>query len=357
MGKGYPRNNSIFGDSAEFYVGSLFCLMKHPNGNLRPDLVSWNGRYDPRFSLEVKSSSSPKGIMNSYQFHYGFTTEEDYRVLFGEDLGGSSEGDLSLLERGAVRLSYFDQPVAYYYNVVHRLSSLGDGDISFRFTDLKIDWGDQHIVPHMFSFAAYVAADSLRTKKSPEKCREDLLEVVRGNILKGCSNHADVRRTGRSWQDLNVNDILAVFNEDLSLTTRKGQRRLEIIRDFYPIYDSLRRVTIDGPNGTKIYALVEPQHFDLFDVQVRATVDERMEILEEVFRERRDALGLVEKYKARRFGKDLFGSKVRLEGQILTKEELELLKRLSEFRGKGDNPHLFNQAVPRGLSDLILRKT
>jgi hypothetical protein len=51
-GKGHNSwtsgENKHIGDQGEYYCRSLYGLMKHPNGDRRPDLISVNGSYSQK---------------------------------------------------------------------------------------------------------------------------------------------------------------------------------------------------------------------------------------------------------------------------------------------------------------------
>ncbi|MBT7706226.1 hypothetical protein HN747_02150 [archaeon] len=117
MKTGYKHNTAIFGTDAEQYIARLFMMTRNPNGCRRPDLISPEGSFDPRLSLEVKSGSMGKGILVDYQLQYPFTIANDYSDIFGEDLGPSSEQNLfSQIE--SVEVTH--PQIAYYYDIIGR---------------------------------------------------------------------------------------------------------------------------------------------------------------------------------------------------------------------------------------------
>lgn len=290
--KGYKHNTAVFGTDAECYVSQLFNLYHNPNGSRRPDLVSINGQYKPKLSIEVKSGKKMKGVMVDYQLHYAFSTAEDYRDLFGEN-PPQRKGLIPGLER-VYLLNGSTDAVAYYYNLINRVDGLRSDELRTRYDPLRIQWGDQFLVPGDFGFYGFAIARHMRTEERMTAIIKDLHATIKGDLIHGESRYNERKSDPNSWQDLHARDVLAIHQNDDSLATEAGKRRLELYRKHYKGLANLQRVKIAGPNNTTIYALVEPRDIQLFDESVRKIVGERRSLLEQVLEERRGILRLLE---------------------------------------------------------------
>lgn len=288
----------MFGNAGESYVARLFMLMKHPERQRRPDLISVNGRYNPVLSVEVKSGAKRKGILVDYQLHYAITTIEAYKELFGEEppkrmVGTELFGQEGV--QGKDRLLPGD-PVAYYYAVLDRVDKLRAAEIDRPFSTIKCRWGDIFLAPSEFAFYSFVASRVKRSGENPAKVVTELKEMVRRDALSWKAENYDQRKGHiYSWQNIHGRDILALFHDDMSVATEKGRDRIKIMRNHYSGMDKLKRVQIPGPNRTNLYVLANPEDFDLFNNQVRATVDERIPVVERVARARKRAFPLLQR--------------------------------------------------------------
>ena len=123
MKLGYKHNTGVFGRDAEFYVSSLFMMLKNPNGRRRPDLVTAEGLFEPKLSIELKSGYNKKGVMNESQLHYAVTLVDDYKELFGES-PQQPEGFLPGLNWYETGRYPSRNGIAYYYDVINRISEV-----------------------------------------------------------------------------------------------------------------------------------------------------------------------------------------------------------------------------------------
>jgi len=297
MKKGYKHRTGVFGTDSERYASRLFMMQKNPNGSRRPDLISVNGRFNPRLSIEMKSGRKQKGVMVDYQLHYSVTTEDDYEELVQEkipDREGLLNSDWTSLPTGEV---------AYYYCLLNRTDTVTSADLDKPFSSIQMNWGDMYMVPHQFGFCAFAVSRARRTGEKLEDVVKDLRRIIKRDILEGSSHYEERKGDRNSWQDLHGRGILAIFHDDDSIATREGKERVRAIRNIYPSIDNdlsldeMERIKITGPNGTTIYVLGEPVHKELLDVQFRRTVAERNPILERVDRARKRALPLLKKIK------------------------------------------------------------
>lgn len=303
MKRGYKHKTGIFGTDSERYVARLLLMMRNNRGDRRPDLVSVNGKYRPRLSVEVKSGRKQKGVMVDYQLHYAITTEEDYRTFLEEDLP-EPEGLLPGANWSEAAPFLPDGSVAYHYWLVNRADTITSDDLNKPFAALQLRWGDIYSAPHRYAFAGFAAARANRTKsgsavtsKELETIVNDMKETIKWDVVHRGTDYAERKANPQSWQDIHGRDFLALFHGDNMLATKDGQERIRIIRDIYPLIGSLKRITIPGPNSTTICILAEPDEEVLFDEQVRATVEERIPLIEKVTRARERAVSLLDKIK------------------------------------------------------------
>lgn len=342
MKDGYKHKTSLFGNAAENYVSRLFMLMKNPNGRRRPDLVSIDQRYEPILSVEVKSGAKRKGILVDYQLHYSITTTQAYRELFGEDPPKRTTKTELFGEQEITQSDRLlpGDPIAYYYAVLDRVDKLRAKDIDRPFSTIKCKWGDMFLAPADFAFYSFVACRVKRTDEDPAKVIPELKDMMKRDALSWKATNYDQRKGHiYSWQNIHGRDMLAIFQNDMSIATVKGRDRIRIIGDHYVGLSKLNRFLIQGPNGTKIYVLANPEDNNLFDVQLRKTVSERVPILERVARARKRAIPLLEKIVEPN-SKSLFADDGADAGSValetLNETEVKRLERLVNWLNVGE---------------------
>lgn len=343
--KGYKHKTNTFGEDSEFYASSLFMMVKNPNGYRRPDLTSVNGRYKPRLSLEMKSGRNQKGVLCASQLHYAITTEDDYQEVFGSESDGAG-----LLPEGSwARLPQAD--VAYYYGLINRIDDVSARGLPTRLSAVRLQWGDIYIAPHRYGHAAFVAARVCRTgERDIPAVLEDIMDQMKSDVDERCSHYIERRKDRQSWQDIHGRDFLAIFHNDPSLTTKEGRNRVAILRYLYHEAWDIPRIQIPGPNGTMIYIMCEEGHYNIFDQQMRRTVEQRIPIIEQLTKERAAGELLLEN-ALRRQG-SLFSEDDASEGEFTDVElddlEASELKRLCSWREADfvpDQPHLPEEAL------------
>lgn len=331
----FKHKTGTFGTDGEWYAAQLFQMTRQDHGTRKPDLISLDGAFNPQLALEVKSGRQQKGVLVEYQLHYRVQTRKDYIALFGEEPPERSDA----LE-GMETIQLDTKPIAFYYNMLHRVDTVLSGDIQTPFAAIKCRWGDHYIVPGEYGFWAFVAARSIRTKESPLEIAEDLKELMRKNILDETSNYS-VSKGSQSWQDLHGRDILAFFHNDLSLTTKEGKSRTDLIRTYFPQVDDLKRVEIKGPNKTRVYVLSLPKHVDLFDKQLRSVVRKTKPVIEQVTAARSESVALLERFSKSDEQAILYANGNLPENYThdkLSQKELKLLERLSKWTEQDDVP-------------------
>ncbi|MAG38106.1 hypothetical protein CMI45_01830 [Candidatus Pacearchaeota archaeon] len=369
MKYGYKHKTGIFGTDAERYNAQLFLMYKNPNGTRRPDLVSINGRFKPKLSLEVKSGRSYKGVMANYQLHYAVTTDQDYIDLFDKN-----PPEISCLLPGFDSDPLSKSNVAYYYNVINRNDELMAKDLNKPFSTIKLRWGSQFLVPHEFGFYNFAINRARRLGESVEESIEYLKEMIREDVIEGGSNYEKRKDDCQSWQDLHGRDILPIFlggrksgRRDLGsdiladfpntkkILTRDGKERIKLIHEYYPELEDLRRILIPAPNNTRIYALVKREDYNLINTQFRAVVQERTPIIEELTREREKAESLLDKIKIGSYGLYESGD-IPKETTIdfnLSREETWKLKRLCLWLTEEESKLSEDMPLPVKPDDLV----
>ncbi|MCA9485531.1 MAG: hypothetical protein KC506_01670 [Nanoarchaeota archaeon] len=332
MKKGYKHKTGVFGTDAEMYQAQLLQMLKNPNGWCRPDLISINGRYKPKLSLEVKSGRKQKGVIVAHQLGYAVNTEEDYKRVFNEDLPGMPEtlpgGDWKKLPPGEV---------AYYYCLINRVDEIKSDDLDRPWAQIKLRWGDQYIAHHEYGFHAFAVAKARRTKNKLENVIKDLREEMKTDVLENCSHYLSRNKDPQSWQDFHGRDVLAIWHDDPDQATKEGKERIKMIGDVYDL-GSLEKIIIPGPNKTNFYILSDPKHKGLFDKQFRGTVEERIPIIERVTRARRFGESLLLKMNSvpenSLFSQEGMPEDYRFTG--LSIGEIKLLQRVSRWLDRGE---------------------
>lgn len=211
MKRGRSDKTNIFGSSGERYIASLFQLAQHPNGHRRPDLVSVNGRYKPRLTLEVKSGKK-KGVMNEWQLHYAVTTYEDYKTLFGEEFPEMDIPELGLpgIDWSGAAPALKEESVAYYYCVLDRVDEVTSNDLDVtNLAAVRFKYGDHFIVPHQFGFVSFAVVKHFRMQKrgehkSLDEIKAELNASIKQDVLERCSHYMERRATTDGWQDLHA---------------------------------------------------------------------------------------------------------------------------------------------------------
>jgi len=341
-----------FGDDAEYYVSSLFEMVKNPNGTRRPDLVAKEGSFDPKLTIEMKSGRGQKGVLNDSQLHYALTLEEDYLELFGEE-SPRKNGMPNGVNWESVRRGIPSQGIAYYYDVIEREDSLMSFDIMLPFHTIKIKWGNQFIVPHEMGFYYFAIGKSRRTGEPIRSVIDGLFKIMKHDADEGCSHYAE-RRDTQSWQNIYTKDILALFHKDSSLTTKKpnGVDRIEMLKRVYPEVDDLERITIEGPNKTIIHILAEPRHHKLFKEQLSSVARLRKKTIEEISAGRREYESLLQKisyqdFVLAGFEEEILKGKCERYDICLNNAEVETLTRLKQWCAPGEIPfQTYSDEVP-----------
>lgn len=363
---GYKHKTGAFGADSERFASSLFLMLKNPNGDRRPDLVSVNGRYDPRISIELKSGKAKKGVMVAYQLHYAINSHEDYERLFNSKFKPSPVGLFKDADWEGTYQRLSRSPIAYYYNVIDRVDGVGAKELDRSFSTIKLRWGDQHIVPHEYAFNAFAVARHMRTGENLENIVEDLKRIMKEDIDTDCSNYKVRKEDVQSWQNINGRDMLALYHNDESMTTEHGKTRIELIRELYPKVDNLKRIKIPGPNDTSIYVLAEEQHYGLFNENMREVVGVRRPVIEQVTRVRERSLNLLNRIEVDRTDRlGLLDEDIADEGEFgksvervkgLERSDLRKLARIVRWQGYNDGvlEDLYDQsnALKKKLEDV-----
>ena len=198
MKKGYKHKTGVFGTDAEHYTASLFRMIKNNNGTRRPDLLSMDGTFNPPLTLELKSGREMKGVLNQEQLHYAYTLEEDYQNLFGES-PSYSNGFLPGVEWDKTRRDYSLDNIAYYYNLLNRVDSVRAEDLTTPISSIKLQWGDNFIVPHEFGLYYFAIARMMRTNEKIETILDELIYSIKEDVDEGSSHYSNRRKNRQCW--------------------------------------------------------------------------------------------------------------------------------------------------------------
>jgi len=312
---------------------SRLLMMYHQPGSKRPDFVTIRGLYDPRVTIELKAGKD-KGVMVDYQLQCGVRSVEEHVALFGHEPDGDDLFSGIMEEERNSRL---------YYGVVCKPNGVKSEHIKSRFSTIRLRYNDMFFVPHDYAFHAFAISRHMRTREDIGEIEKRLLNMIEDDINDGTPmNYYDRKSTGHSHQNLYARDILAIHQGDMTLTTKDGQERVELMRRRFEKVDDLKRVTLDGPNGNSIYALCEDDVHDVFNNQMRKVVGERREIVEGVDAERQECVGMLDGIE-KTVGMSLLGEEsVVVDTSHLSREEIERLDRLTKWLARGEEefgPH------------------
>lgn len=347
MKNGYKHKTAAFGTDAERYAASLFRMVRSKNGHRRPDLISPPNHYDPRLSIEMKSGRNQKGILVRYQLHYAITCEQDYRDAFGEEVPIIVDPTL-LPGLPTPELLPKRTPVAYYYNVIGRDTTVKSDMIDRPFAAIQLSYQDQCLVPAEYGFWAFAVARHMRTGETLSAIHDDLREEMKKNVVEQKSNYKNNKDT-QSWQNIHGRDVKAIWHNDLSYTTKVGALRTTLLSQHYPNLKNLKPIMIPGPKHTRIYVLAEPEHENLFERQVRDKIQQRLSVMDRVANARVQAQGLLKKVKTNG-ALELFAN-----GGVppshhslsnLKRNEISRLERLSHWLGPGELPITESDHIP-----------
>ncbi len=327
-------NTTRFSEDCEPYVASLFSMAINPNNSLRPDLISLNGLYKPKLTLEVKSGRAGRSILHEYQLAYPISTWDDYFNLVGENPPQGAMVLPNLDWKQCIPISRKDSP-AFYYVLVRRNQKVKSKNIKDKLDCLRIEWGDQIIVPGNLIHYYFAVRRSERTGEKIDEVLKDINLTMRRNLtLEDFSERT--RDYKRSTQPLEWKDMLAIFNEEYNWCVSKAKekdhiriRRLKELQNLCQkrgYLDKLKRIEIDGPNGTKIYILAEKVHISLFKSQLGNQVKRRKTAIEFLTTSRRETVECLEKMMKNAMPRRLFEDDIPLDPRTLSLPEGEIKK-------------------------------
>ena len=333
------------GRQGEYYCRSLYGLAKHPDGENRPDLVSINGSYKPKFTMEVKTSGKEKGrgVIHPHTLTYGLTSSLDYISLFGDNLPVEDpQAILDDMQHNRMR----DLPaVSFYYNLMLRNDHLSTKDLKHKFSDLGMTFGDQIIVPNDLVFYSYVLGKMQKESISFENAWGNVKDIVTAFLTVGYDyQHPESSDT----QDIHFNDFLSLYMNDETLLSEQGKKRVELLREHYgdDRLSALEKIEYIGPNHTNIYAFYKPEDSELFMDQIRQRIGTRRDILTRLTRQRlEEAATMLEGYSVQ---EDQIQFLHEPENhRVLTKNQESRLERLLCWRHADDNGPEFTDLHPR----------
>ncbi len=339
--KGYKHKTASFGNDAEFYASRLFKMLRNPQGSRRPDLITTNGTFDPRLSIELKSGRGKKGVLVDYQLHYAVNTIDDYITLFGEK-PSPKKRFLQGLENLWEKVTMQDN-VAYYYGLLNREDKVTSRDLDRPFSTIKINWGDFWLIPHELGFYGFAISRHMRTKEPIPEIVAELKAMIKKDVEEGSGEYNKRKGHKQSWQNIHTRDIEAIFEGDLDIATKKGKQRIELMLEHYEQLPDLKKIKIPGPRRTNIYILSEPKHKTLFNTSFNEIIEERTPIINKIQKRRKQDEKLLEEITPIEDTPlidlaDIPSSNARFSFGKLSKEQLKRLQRDSHWIDKGEEP-------------------
>jgi hypothetical protein len=335
MKKGYKDKTGVFGTDAEKYFSRLFMMLQNPNGSRRPDFITLDGQFDPRLSIELKSGRD-KGVLVDYQLHYAVTSERDYVDIFGEK-PSIGEETLPGIEFNAL----YSGPIRYYYDLLNRTDKISAEELDRPFANIKLKWGDHYIFPPEMGFCAFAISRMMRTGESFEQVTKELSSTIKEDIITGSDNYLNRKGMKQSWQNIYGRDLAAIYHQDDTITTKDGKERVELLKKNFAALDTLKRITIAGPNDTNVYVFSKPEDVDLFDRQVRRVIEQRKKTIEKLIEQRKESEGLLDKIEEVPERLLFIAEADPNTNHVFSKlksHEIELLRRLSNWLDEGEDP-------------------
>ena len=332
-----------WGDQGEYYCRSLYGLAKHPNGERRPDLISINGSYKPKLSMEVKTSRQGRGVVHPHGLTYGLTKNLDYISLFGDDLPREDpQGEFEDIQYNRLK----NLPaVSFYYNLMLRTDNLSTENLKHKFSDLGMTFGDQFIIPHELVSYNYIIGKMQKKGISFDEARRNVGDIIKSFLTKGY----DYQNTESSdTQEIHFNDFLSLYMNDETLLSEQGKRRVELLRENYgdDRLSALEKIEYIGPNHTNIYAFYKPEDSELFMDQIRQRIGTRRDILTRLTRQRlEEAATMLEGYSVQEDQIQFLHEPG--NHRVLTKNQESRLERLLCWRHADDNGPEFTDLHPR----------
>jgi len=323
------HKRAISGSDAERFVAQMLGLANIPDGERSPDLISADGMYTPQLALEVKGGRG-KGIMVDYQLHYGITTEVEYVEFFGE----SPPEILTLFGADRVGRAFANQPTVVYYALVDRKDTLKKENFKVPYASIQHVWGDVFFVPHEYAFYSFAVQHAMRTGRTVPGVVPGIKKVIKKDMDSWTNPDYSGRKGDKSsWQNIIMSDIRYFISEDKELLTPDGKRRVSRMQRNYEGLPSLERRTFPGPNGTSLYALVEPDHVSLFDTIERQVKSQILD-LEEITAAREASVPLLQRFATITVPplfEDVGVRAAELVHNTLSEEELLTLERVAQW--------------------------
>lgn len=350
---GYKHKTSVPGTDAEYYVMRLLMMLKNPNGGNRPDFITPDGLYSPRFSIELKSGKGRKVVLNEDQFQYIFTAQDDYHIgwrdTFFEDQ--YSSGEKELLEKVmCYGKEEVELDVPLYYAAIARDDKLMAKDLDRPFSSIRFNWGDIYVVPsemafHMFSINRAFREKDVRAnlqdvKKAEEKMRTSIVAQLTGSY-----DYRGARTDSNFWQSLSLRSLESFFAKDRDLAFRdKGKMKYDMLQEIYPQIEDFGRLRINGNRDSSINMLFKPEHKNLFENQLSSVISQRLKPLEKIIEERERSRDLLN-YLTLTYREGLFQTTIpdevptQFKHQILndiSQEDMVKLNRLTRWLAPGE---------------------
>lgn len=280
------ESRAKFGTDAERYCSSLFHMNVHHNKQRRPDLITRNNLYSPHFTLEVKSAKKGKGILVLDQLAYGIRRDIDYTDLVRK----FSPSYSSFKDFTEKALNENESDVAMYYNTVSREDVLTTKDLLKPYSAIQLTWGDQHIIPHEIAFNIFAISYARKNKN-----KNIMVKATKRKLMENLAKYDGAQLAlwnireelkSASWQNLEGRMIKALVTEDLKSASQIDKLTIKLLKKNFPEFQDLKKIILEGPNSTKIYSLIYPQHENLFREQIAHTIKQQTNDVENLIIER-----------------------------------------------------------------------
>ena len=216
---------------------------------------------------------------------YSIATADQYREWFGED-----PGELDGWFKGYN--PFLKEAYHLFYNNIVRSDDLTAPDLDRDFSALKMQWGDQYLMPAKVIHAYFAARMTQKDGYKLEDARDYLADVTKRRIAKEASMHT-WRKSKEEFQNFEIQYSMALHN-NTGGDTDYQKRVIEKVHAQIPNLCSYPREIFEGPCETKIHIIGTPETPSLI-TQMGKTIAERKDILTVIAGERRNALHLLEK--------------------------------------------------------------
>jgi hypothetical protein len=244
----YKHKTSVPGTDSEYYLSRLFLMLRNFNGSNRPDLVTPDGLYNPRFSLESKSGKARKVVLNEDQFQYVFTAQEDYDYGWRDPLFRDQfkEDEKRIFDHiSTYGKEKIDFPIPLYYVTIGREDKLRAENLNTPFSSIKFNWGDLYLLPsemvfHLFATNRVTREKGLKAKLDDIQQIENKMRATIKAQISGEYYYREARSNSSFWQSLSLRALEALFEKDDTISfKKKGKLQYNLLHEVFPRLENL----------------------------------------------------------------------------------------------------------------------